>query len=149
MNLFIEPIQLVFSLLYISLLDASFMFLYACTHDTIFNTCSFDSDLLIHMCLSLHATWQSPYHSLGSSDSPRSFCPDFRVWSLWILPVADQRGQWKRGSSADRLKPHPSRPPCSDLEFFFYDSEPPFVQFIIVYLFVFSQLRHIGDIIFL
>ena len=33
----------------------------------------------------------------GVSDSPGSACPDPRVWSLWILPVADQRcaaGAW-------------------------------------------------------
>jgi len=27
----------------------------------------------------------------GVSDSPGSSCPDSRAWSLWILPVADQR----------------------------------------------------------
>jgi len=31
---------------------------------------------------------------LGSSDSPESLCPDLEAWSLWILPVADQGGQW-------------------------------------------------------
>jgi len=41
--------------------------------------------------LSLHATWHSPHHSLGSSDSPRPACFDLRVWSLWILLVADQK----------------------------------------------------------
>ena len=37
MNLFTESVQLVLSLLYISLLDASFMFMCACAHDTVFN----------------------------------------------------------------------------------------------------------------
>jgi len=31
-----------------------------------FITCSFDSDLSIHVCFSMHATWHSPYHLLGS-----------------------------------------------------------------------------------
>ena len=46
--------------------------------------------LSIHVCLSLHATWHSPYYLLGSSDSPVSSCPGLGVWSLWILSVADQ-----------------------------------------------------------
>ena len=50
----------------------------------------YDSDLSIHMCLSLHATWHSPYHSLGSSDSPGSSSLSFEAWRLWILLVADQ-----------------------------------------------------------
>ena len=50
----------------------------------------YDSDLSIYMCLSLHTTWHSPYHSLGSSHSPGSSCPGLRTLSLWILPVADQ-----------------------------------------------------------
>jgi len=50
-----------------------YLFLYACAHVTAFNTCSFDLDLLIHVCLSLYATWHSPHHSLGS------------FWLPWIL----------------------------------------------------------------
>jgi len=50
-----------------------YLLMYACTHDTIFSTSSFDSDLSIHVCLSLHATWHLPHHSLGS------------FWLLWIL----------------------------------------------------------------
>jgi len=49
------------------------LLMYACAHNTIFNTCSFDSDLSIHVCLSLHATWHSLHHSLGS------------FWLPWIL----------------------------------------------------------------
>ena len=52
----------------------------------------YDSDLSIHVCLFMHATWQSHRHSLGSSDSPGSSYPGLGAWSLWILPVADQRG---------------------------------------------------------
>jgi len=67
-----------------------YLLLYACTHDTIFNAYILNLDLSIHVCLSLHAIWHSRHHSLGSSDSPGSSCPGFRVWSLCILPVADQ-----------------------------------------------------------
>ena len=51
-------------------------------HYTIFNAYFFNLDLSIHVCLFMHATWHSPHHSLGSSDSPGSSCPDLRVWSL-------------------------------------------------------------------
>ena len=51
----------------------------------------YGSDLSIHVCLSMHAIWHSHHHSLGTSDSPGSSCLGLRVWSLWILPVADQR----------------------------------------------------------
>ena len=49
----------------------------------------YDSDLSIHVCLSMHATWHSHHHSLGSSDSPGSSCPGLGAWCVWILPVAD------------------------------------------------------------
>jgi len=39
----------------------------------------FDSDLLIHVCLSMHVTWHSLYHSLGSSDSLVPACSDLRA----------------------------------------------------------------------
>ena len=51
----------------------------------------YDSDLSIHECLSMHATWHSHYHSLGSSDSFGSSCPGLRACSVWILPVTDLR----------------------------------------------------------
>ena len=118
MNLSTEPVQLVLLLLYISLLDASFMFLYACTHDTVFNTCSFDSDLSIHVCLSLHTTWQLPYHSSRSFDSPEFICPDLRAWSLWILPVADQSGAAKAWIIGRPSEAPSFQAPYSALEFF-------------------------------
>jgi len=55
------------------------LLLYVSAHDTNFNTCSFDLNLSIHVCLSLHATWHSPYHSLESSDSPGSSCLELRA----------------------------------------------------------------------
>jgi len=68
MNLFTEPVQLALLFLYISLLDASFLFVYACAHDTVFNTCSFDLDLSIHACLSLHAVGPEALHSSFDDD---------------------------------------------------------------------------------
>jgi len=97
---------------YLLYLPPPYLLLYACAHDTIFNTYYFDSDLLIHVSLSLYATWPSPHHSLGSSDSLRSACVDLGGQSLWILPVADQSGAARRGSSADRLRLYPSSPPA-------------------------------------
>jgi len=52
----------------------------------------YDSNLSIHVCLSMHATWHSHHQSLGSFDSPGSLCPGLRAWSVRILPVADLRG---------------------------------------------------------
>jgi len=76
------------------LLDASSLFMCACAHDTVFNACSFIR-IYRYTCLSLHATWHSQHHSLGSSDSPGSSCPGFKAWSLWILPVTIQSGAAK------------------------------------------------------
>jgi len=92
MNLFTEPVQLVLSLLFIALLDASFIFLYACTHDMVFNACFLYSNLSIHVCLSLHATWHSPYHSLESSDSPRSHVQVSKLGACGFSRFTDQRG---------------------------------------------------------
>jgi len=69
----------------------------------------YDSDLSIHVCLSMLATWHSHKHSQGSSDSPGSLCPGLGSWNVWILPVADQSAQLKRGSPTDRPEPYPSR----------------------------------------
>ena len=109
----------------------------------------YDSDLLIHVCLSILAIWLSHHHSPGSSDSSGSSCSCLGVWSVWILPVADQSG-----AAVAWISSRPSRAPsfqasCSALEFSCYDSEPPFVLFILAHLFVFSHLRHVGDVIFL
>ena len=38
----------------------------------------YDSNLSIHVCLSILATWHSHQHLLGSSDSPGSSCPGDR-----------------------------------------------------------------------
>ena len=49
--------------------------------------------------------------------------------------------QLKRGSTADRLKPYPSRLPCLTLKFSYCNSWVPFVLFTLVHLFVCSHLR--------
>ena len=77
----------------------------------------YDSDSSIHLCMFLHATWHSSCHSLGSSDSSRLACLCLEVWSPWILPIADQNGTVKRGSSADRPKSFSFRPPLSSRVF--------------------------------
>ena len=109
----------------------------------------YNSNLSMHMCLSMLTTWHSRHHSPESSDSPGSSCPGLRVWSVWILSVANQSG-----AVVAWISSRPSRAPsfralCSVLEFSYYDSEPPFVLFILVPSFVFSQLHHIDDVIFL
>ena len=58
---------------------------------TRFSMCVYDSDLSIHVCLSLYAISHSHHHLLGSSDSPGSSCPGPGAWGVWILPVADRR----------------------------------------------------------
>jgi len=101
----------------------------------------FDSDLLIHVCLPLHATWHSPHHSLES------------FWLPWIvmsrsrsLELVNSPCCWSemRSYSMDHwqavwgliLPGPPAR-----LEFPFRDSWAPFAQFMILYHFVFLNLR--------
>jgi len=57
-----------------------YRFLHACAHSTILIHI-YDSNLSIHLCLSILTTWNSPHHLLGSSDSPGSESPDSRAWS--------------------------------------------------------------------
>jgi len=97
--------------------------------------------LSIYMCLSLHVTWHLPHHLLGSSDSPKSAYSDLGAWSLWTLPVADQRCAAELWI-IDRLSKVLSfQVPCYALEFFFCNSWAFSVLFIIIYLFIFSHLR--------
>jgi len=101
----------------------------------------YDSDLSIHMCLPMHATWHSHHHSLGSSDSSGSSYPGLRACSVWILPVADLRRVAVAWISRRPSRAPFFQAPCSALEFFCYDSEPLFVLFILVHLLAFSYLR--------
>jgi len=82
-----------------------YLLLYVCAHDTIFNACLWFRFIDTRV-LSLHAIWHSHHHSLGSSDSPGSSCPGLGVWSLWILPVADQSSTaeaWIIGKPSETL----------------------------------------------
>jgi len=110
----------------------------------------YDLDLSMHVCLFMHATWHSDITRWGVLTllDPHVQVSKLRTsgFSLLLIRVA----QRKRSRLAeDRLRPYPSRPPCSALDFFCYDFEPSFVQLMIVYLFVFSYLRLSGDVIFL
>ena len=118
MNLFIKPVQLVLSLLYILLLDASFMFMYSCTHDTIFNTCYFDLDLSIHMCF--------PCTLLGIRHTTRwgvltPLNPHVQIlelgacgFSQLLIRVAQQK---HNGSAKDQFGTLPFQPPCAPSSF--------------------------------
>ena len=118
----LPPMQQVLSYLYISSLDALFMFGCVCSRYD-FQYMLFYSNLLIHVCLSMHTIWHSSHHSLGCFNNPRPTCPDFRAWSLWILPVANQKctaEAWIIGKSSGA----PSfQPPYSALEFSFVTRE--------------------------
>ena len=95
----------------------------------------YDSDLSIHVCLSMLATWHS-YHPLAGEFCLTPLDSHVQVSELGACGFSQlliRVAQLKHGSLADRLKPHPSRPPCSALEFSCYDSEPPFVLFILVH----------------
>jgi len=115
----------------------------SCMHvlTTQFSIHVYDSNLSVHMCLSLHAIWHSHHHSLGSSDSPGSSCPDPGAKSWWILPVADQSSAAEAWIIGRPSRPYPSRPPARLSSFSSVTRERLFVQFIIAYLFIFSHLR--------
>ena len=125
-----------YQLLYIYLL------LHACAHNTIFNSCSWFG--FIDTCVLIYAR-----HLAFASPLAGEFCltpldPHVQVMELGACGFSQlliRVAQLKRGSPADRSEPHPSRPPYLALEFFCYDSEPPFVLFILVYLLVFSHLH--------
>ena len=109
---------------------------------TWFSTHAFDSDLSIHMLLTLHVTCHSSRHSLGSSDSPGPACSDPGAWSFWILLVANQKCSeeaWIFGRPSGALS---FQAPLLVSRVFFCNSWAYFVLFIIVYLFVFSHLYH-------
>ena len=82
----------------------------ACTHDTVLIHV-YDSDLLIHVCLSLHATWHSQHHSLGSSDSPGFSYQILELGAYGFSRMLIRDVQLKHGSSANHLKPYSSRSP--------------------------------------
>ena len=111
----------------------------------VFNAC-FDSNLSIHVCLTLHATWHSQHHSLGSYDSARSSCSGFGAWNLWILPVADQSGAAVAWIFSRPFRAPSFQAPCMPLEFPLSKLVSALSLFILilflVYLYVSSLLYH-------
>ena len=76
-----------------------------------------------------------------SSDSPGSSCPGHGAWSVWILPVADQSGAAVAWISSRPPRALFFQAPCVPLEFSFCKLVSACVLFILVHLFVISQLR--------
>jgi len=97
---------------------------------------------------SMHATWHSVHHSLGSSDSPRPACLDLGGWTMVDFMVITIAQRWHHGSALDRPEPYPSRPPARLPSFPFVTCEHLSVLFIFVYL-LYSHISPIGDVIFL
>jgi len=147
MNLSTEPVQLVLSHLFIPSLDVSFLFMCACAYN-------FQRKFMIwiyrymcaYLCTPLGIRNTTLWGALTPLDAHVQIL-ELKAcgFSLLLIRVA----QRKRGSAEDPLRLYPSRSPCSALEFFCYDSEPSFVQFMIVYLLIFSHFRLSGDVIFL
>ena len=92
------------------------------------------------LTLARHLAFVSPLAWGVSSDSPGSSCPGHGAWSVWIPPVADQSGVAVAWISSRPSGAPSFQAPCSTLEFSCYDSESPFVLFILVHHFVFSHL---------
>ena len=116
--------------------------------DTVFNAYSF---IRIYRCMCAYLCTPLNIHNTTRWGVLTPLDPHVQVSELGdcgFSRLLIRDAQWKRGSSEGRLRSYPSRPSCSTLEFFCYDSEPLFVQFMIVYLFVFSHLRISGDVIF-
>jgi len=109
----------------------------------------YDSDLSTHVCLSMHSTWHSHHHSLGSSDYPESSCLPLRAWSVWILPVADLRGAtvaWISSRSSEALS---FQAPCTSLEFSFCKLVSAFCTIHTYISFCILVFMLIGDVKFL
>jgi len=125
-----------YHLLYIYLL------LYACAHDTVFNTCLWFG--FIDTCVLIYAR-----HLTLASPLSGEFCltpldPHVQVLKLGACGFSQlliRVTQLKCGSPADRPEAPSFQTPCSALEFSCYDSELPFILFIFIHLFVFSHLR--------
>ena len=139
MNLSTEPVQLLLSLLYISSLDASFMFGCVCSRH------GFQCILLIQIidtCVLVPTRYFAFITPLvGEFLTPldlRVQILELRACELsWLLIRVAQR---KCGSSADRPKPFSFWPLARLSSFLFYNLWTSFVLFILVYLFVFSHL---------
>ena len=95
------------------------------------------------MCLSMLATWHS-YHLSPGEFYLTPLDPHVQVMELGACGFSQlliRVAQLKHGSPADRLELYPSRPPGVPLEFSFCKLVSACVLFILVHLFVISQLR--------
>ena len=92
----------------------------SCMHvlTTRFSMHVYDPDLS-NMCayLARHLALASPL--AGESDSPGSLCLSLRVWSLWILPIADIRGAAVAWISSRPSRALSFQAPYMSLEFSF------------------------------
>ena len=99
----------------------------------------YDSDLLIHVCLSMHATWHSYHHSPGSFDSPGSSCPGLGAcgFSQLLIRVA----QLKRDPQQTVQSPILLGPLCVSQVFLMKTHERHLYCSYLYSPFVFSHLR--------
>jgi len=123
-----------YHLLYIYLL------LFSCVDDTVFNACLWFRFIDIRVLIyARHFAFTSPL-------AGEFWLPWILMFRFRSLELVDSPSCWSEmcNGSVDHQqtvqKSHPSRPPCSALKFSCYDSESPFVLFIIVYLLIFSYL---------
>ena len=139
MYLSTEPVQLVLSCLFISLLDALFMFGCICSRQ------GFQCILLIQiyryivLVPACHLAFIIPL----VGEFWLSWICMFRPRSLKLVDCSSCWLEMCRESVDHRqtVWSPPFSPPCSSLEFSFCISWAYFILFIIVYLFVFSHLR--------
>ena len=106
---------------------------HACAHDTIFNACLWfrfiDTRVLIY---ARYLAFASPL----AGEFWVLWILLSRFWSLECVNSLSCWSEWRSWSvnpQQTRPEPYPFRPPCSALEFSCYDSEPPFVLFILVH----------------
>ena len=88
-----------------------------------------------------HLAFLSPLAWGVLSDSPGSSCPGHGAWSVWVPPVADQSGAAVAWISSIPSRAPSFQAPCVPLEFSFCKLVSACVLFILVHLFVISQLR--------
>ena len=106
---------------------------------TRFSMHDYDSVLSIHMCLSLHAIWLSPHHSLG--EFWLLWILMSRSWSLELGDLLAEDQAYFCGADRPAVAPVPSLLPLVGSRLLQLFRERPFVLFIHVHLFVFSHLR--------
>ena len=67
---------------------------------TQFSILTYDSNLSMHVCLYLHITWHSSYHSLGSFLTPLNLHVQIsELGQTWILLLRTKLTLWSRQTS--------------------------------------------------